>query len=477
MFRSRRDAVRPSRSRRIFCNRTLNLRSIEAIGYDMDYTLVHYNVEAFERHAYEHIKKRLLQYGWPIAHLKYDPRAMIRGLFIDARLGNIVKANRFGFVKTADHGTRRMDYEEQRRVYQRTIIDLADKRFALLNTFFTLSEGCLYAQLVDLFDRGKLRGAISYADIHERVRSHTDAAYLEGELKPAILADPDDFIVRDPGAPLALQDQLRSGKKLMLITNSDWNYTDFILTYAFDPHLPRGMTWRDLFSLIIVSSDKPSFFSGSNRLFEVVDERESLLKPAIRGLRPGGIFLGGNSKHVERYLGLSGDQILYVGDHIVGDVQITKDILRWRTALIVRELEDELVALERFAPRRRKLSELIAAKEEAEREYCGLKLALQRREAGYGPREGAVRDAGPRIGRLRARMDSLDARIEPLTEEMNSLHNRRWGLLLRAGNDKSYLARMVEQYADIYMSRVSNMAIQTPFAYMRSTYVTMPHDE
>ena len=38
----------PSSSRHsprgIFCSRTLNLRSISAIGYDMDYTLMHYNV-------------------------------------------------------------------------------------------------------------------------------------------------------------------------------------------------------------------------------------------------------------------------------------------------------------------------------------------------------------------------------------------------------------------------------------------------
>ncbi len=30
--------------RGVFANRTLNLRSIRAIGYDMDYTLVHYRV-------------------------------------------------------------------------------------------------------------------------------------------------------------------------------------------------------------------------------------------------------------------------------------------------------------------------------------------------------------------------------------------------------------------------------------------------
>ncbi len=37
--------------RGVYCNRTLNLRSIRAIGYDMDYTLIHYHVEEWERRA------------------------------------------------------------------------------------------------------------------------------------------------------------------------------------------------------------------------------------------------------------------------------------------------------------------------------------------------------------------------------------------------------------------------------------------
>ncbi|MEL6186252.1 MAG: 5'-nucleotidase domain-containing protein, partial [Myxococcota bacterium] len=44
----------PARQRRIYTNRTLNLRAIEAIGFDMDYTLIHYDVEAWERHAFTH---------------------------------------------------------------------------------------------------------------------------------------------------------------------------------------------------------------------------------------------------------------------------------------------------------------------------------------------------------------------------------------------------------------------------------------
>lgn len=37
--------TRPPPERGIFCNRTLNMRSIRAIGYDMDYTLIHYHSE------------------------------------------------------------------------------------------------------------------------------------------------------------------------------------------------------------------------------------------------------------------------------------------------------------------------------------------------------------------------------------------------------------------------------------------------
>lgn len=45
---------------------------------------------------------------------------------------------------------------------------------------------------------------------------------------------------------------------------------------------------------------------------------------------------------VEKSLGVHGDEILYVGDHIFTDVSQSKVHLRWRTALICRELEDEV---------------------------------------------------------------------------------------------------------------------------------------
>jgi len=59
----------------------------------------------------------------------------------------------------------------------------------------------------------------------------------------------------------------------------------------------------------------------------------------------GGLYSGGSAQMVEKSLNIHGDEILYVGDHIYTDVSQSKVHLRWRTALICRELEDEVCLL------------------------------------------------------------------------------------------------------------------------------------
>ena len=323
--------------RGVYANRTLNLRAVRAIGYDMDYTLIHYNVEQWERRAFEHLQAKLVERGWPVSELRFDPEWTVRGLVLDLELGNIVKTNRFGYVKQAYHGTQPLPFDEQRKAYAGTLVDLGDERFYFVNTLFSKSEVCAYAQLVDLLDEGKLPSVIGYADLFRQVKRGLDAAHMEGQLKAEIMADPERFIELDEDTPLALVDQARADKKLLLITNSEWSYTQPIMAYAFDRFLPKSMTWRDLFDVIIVSARKPAFFSERPPLFEVVNE-EGLLRPVIGGLQDGGIYLGGSAALVEERLGIAGDQILYVGDHLYSDVRVLKDLLRWRTALLVREL-------------------------------------------------------------------------------------------------------------------------------------------
>jgi hypothetical protein len=106
---------------------------------------------------------------------------------------------------------------------------------------------------------------------------------------------------------------------------------------------------------------------------------------------------------------------------------------------------------------------------------------LQRAEAGYAPAP-RLRDSASTgniktlLHELRGTLTELDARIAELAREAGSLGNQRWGPLLRAGNDKSRMARQIERYADIYTSRVSNLLHYTPFAYLRPPAGTLPHD-
>jgi len=470
------DSLLPPVTRRVYANRTLNMRAIKAIGCDMDYTLIHYRHELWERRAYEHVLRSMAEDGWPVSDLTFDPEFATRGLILDLELGNLVKASRFGYVTRACHGTQMLTHEAQRAAYARVLIDLSEPRWVFLNTLFSLSEACLYAQLVDRMDAGEVKSVRNYRQLYDVVRTSVNTAHMEGALKAEIIRDPERFVVRDEELPLTLLDWQHAGKAVVLITNSEWLYTRAMMSYAFDPHLPKSKTWRDMFELVVVDARKPSFFTDAYPLLELVDE-QGLLRPCTGKLRRAGVYYGGNARLVEDFLGLSGEEILYIGDHVYADVHVTKDVLRWRTALVVRELEQEIEAAERFAPDQARLEALMRQKTELEQRYSRLRLSLQRIEAGYAPAEqpdpGTAR---AQLSAVRAELEQLDVAVAELARRASELGNRRWGPLLRAGNDKSRMARQLERYADIYTSRVSNLASYTPYAYLRPPTGHLPHD-
>ncbi|KEH32385.1 cytosolic purine 5-nucleotidase [Medicago truncatula] len=436
----------PSSSRNsprgIFCTRTLNLRSISAIGYDMDYTLVHYNVMAWEGRAYDYCMENLKNMGFPVDGLAFDPDLVIRGLVIDKERGNLVKADRFGYVKRAMHGTKMLSTRAVSEMYGRELVDLRkESQWEFLNTLFSVSEAVAYMQMVDRLDDGTI---------------------------PADLG------------PLDYKGLYKAGKKLVLITNSDFHYTDKMMRHSFNRFLPNDMGWRDLFDIVIVSARKPEFFQTSSPMYEVVTG-EGLMRPCFKA-QPGGLYSGGSAQMVENSLGIHGDEILYVGDHIYTDVSQSKVHLRWRTALICRELEDEYSALIRCRGDRESLVELINQKEVVGDLFNQLRLALQRRSKDRPAQTLAAtnmddEDLTESMQKLLIVMQRLDEKIAPMLEADGELFNSRWGFLSRAGLwDKSHLMRQIEKYADIYTSRVSNFLYYTPFMYFRSQEQNLAHD-
>jgi 5'-nucleotidase len=245
------------------------------------------------------------------------------------------------------------------------------------------------------------------------------------------------------------------------------------MSYAFDRFLPSG-SWRDLFEIVIVQARKPEFFSRNSAVFRLVDERNHYT-PYMGPLKSGEVYLGGDARLVEASLGVEPDHILYIGDHIFADVHVSKDLLRWRTALVVRELEKELEQLAAFRSGQAQLDACMSEKGLMEHQLSTLRLALLRNMKNPPPRFDAEL-ANAEIRALRGRLVELDQRIAPLARQSNELLSARWGPLMRTGNDKSHLARQIERYADVYMSRVSNLLAYTPFAYLRAPRVNLPHE-
>ncbi|KAJ7559103.1 hypothetical protein O6H91_04G070100 [Diphasiastrum complanatum] len=471
-------------SRGIFCSRTLNLRSITTIGYDMDYTLIQYNVNAWEGRAYKYGMENLRSMGYPVDGLRFDPELVIRGLIMDKDMGNLVKADRFGYVKRAMHGTKMISNRSISEIYGRELLDLRNEsRWEFLNTLFSVSEAVMYMQMVERLDEGALAtqlGPLDYQGLHKVVAKALFRAHVEGQLKAEIISNPEYFVELDPELPLALLDQKEAGKRLLLITNSDYLYTNKMMQYAFNQFLPNNMDWRALFDMVIVSARKPEFFQKSHPLYEIVTE-DGLMRPCFKATS-GGLYCGGSAQMVEKALGFEGDETLYVGDHIYTDVSQSKVHLRWRTALICSELEKEVKALAHGRDHRTKLIELMNQKETVGDVFNQLRLALQRRTSGRAAQtKSATEMNGEELAdsmqKLLVVMARLDQKIAPMLEADGNYFNQRWGYLSRAGLwDKSHITRQIEKYADIYTSRVSNFLRYTPFMYFRSQAQTLAHD-
>ncbi|TVU22389.1 hypothetical protein EJB05_32081 [Eragrostis curvula] len=470
--------------RGIFCTRTLNLRSISVIGYDMDYTLIHYNVKAWEGRAYDYGMENLKSMGFPVDDLEFDPDLVIRGLVMDKEKGNLVKADRFGYIKRVMHGTQMLSTRAVSEIYGRELVDLRNEsRWEFLNTLFSVSEAVMFMQMVDKLDQGLVPtelGPLDYKGLYNAVYRALFRAHVEGQLKSEIMAEPERFVEPDPELPLALLDQKEAGKKLLLITNSDYHYTNKMMNHAFNRFLPNDMGWRDLFEMVIVSARKPEFFQLSHPLYEVVTN-DGLMRPCFKATS-GGLYSGGSAQMVEKSLDIHGDEILYVGDHIFTDVSQSKVHLRWRTALICRELEDEFDALVKSHAEKEELVTLIQQKEIVGDLFNQLRLALQRRTNSRPAQTLAAtcmddQELAESMQKLLIVMQRLDEKIGPMLESDGELFNKRWGWLSRAGLwDKSHLTRQIEKYADIYTSRVSNFLHYTPFMYFRSQEQTLAHD-
>ena len=170
----------------LFCTRELNMEVMEAIGFDMDFTLAQYTLD-FDLLAYNGAKEKLVAlFGYPkeVLDFEYDQSLCRRGCIVDKKRGNVIKLDRFKYVRAAQHGLKKLSSEERKSVYIQSFVEMqsySGSNFASIDTPFSLVDACLFCQLVDLKDRlGLTKG---YDTLWTDMRRAVDRCHKDGVIK------------------------------------------------------------------------------------------------------------------------------------------------------------------------------------------------------------------------------------------------------------------------------------------------------
>ncbi|XP_011649621.1 5'-nucleotidase domain-containing protein 4 isoform X2 [Cucumis sativus] len=490
--------------KQIFCNRSLNMKNIVAVGFDMDYTLAQYKPETFESLAYEGTIRKLvydLGYSEELLNWSFDWKYMVRGLVLDKRRGNILKMDRHKYVKVAYHGFKELSKDDKVDTYGNTLVrdSFDEPDYALIDTLFSLAEAYLFAQLVDFKDNNpdKVPEDIDYARMYKDVRAAVDLCHRDGTLKQMVAKDPERYINVDTTILPMLKMLRDSGRSTFLVTNSLWDYTNVVMNFLCNSSTPDGdqkcnFDWLQYFDVVITGSAKPGFFHDDNRanLFEVEAKSGMLLNTdngspmpqvgmASIALSPTKlskscrVFQGGNVRHLHKLLSIeSSSQVLYVGDHIYGDILRSKKALGWRTMLVVPELEREVELLWELRKTRKQLQQLRNERDAIEDQIHHLKWSLKFEDIEADDKDRLSTELHQLEGeREQVRLSHQDA----LRECHRKFHGV-WGQLMKTGYQNSRFAHQVERFACLYSSQVTNLSLYSPDKYYRPSEDFMPHE-
>ncbi len=475
LFRSLGNLYAPG-ERLVYVNRDIDFNHIKVVGFDLDYTLARYRQAELEKLTLEVVFEKLYRAGFPSEFsLDHGETAFaMRGLVVDREKGNILKLDRHGYVGRGYHGLTPLDRRSLARTYREQRVGVEKARFSPVDTLFSLPEVNLFANAVEHFEANRelwdAGGFSEYAQVWDTIRSCTDASHQDDSIKGAILADPHRYIVVDPDLPEMLH-RLRSlGKKIFLLTNSEPEYALVLLELLLQESGRGYVGWESFFDWVIVTAKKPGFFNESLPFIDVETGKET------RRLKRNRVYSGGNQSDLQKVLKVYPDQILFVGDHIYDDVVKSKKNFGWRTALIIEELEMDVMTRRNWSVMIEEVETLRTLRQKLSREVARMKFGLnamerQRKEEGLridGRLISAEEYSAGRsvllaeVARKRGELQALDRRVHQVARTVSEAFNPYWGSLFWEAHDTSRFSQQAETFACAYTSRASNLLFIAP---------------
>ena len=285
----------------------------------------------------------------------------------------------------------------------------------------------------------------------------------------------------------------------------------------------RTFDWLSYFDVVMVGCGKPGFFGSKGQLFQV-DLASGLLKNLDNGaptvpleepdsprptphdlkksmsapeglsamdqramfsspMKNADVYQGGCYKDLHRMLGVKcGSEVLYAGDHILGDVLKSKKTVGWRTMLLIPELDVDISLQEASDIVFHELAAIRAQREAVDDEIQRLETSpfmlmshVMSKDIDEEASSSSVvsneamieqlhspKAKSEMIERLRYKREGLQRRHSTMLGQLHQRYHPVWGMLFKTGSVTSRFAEQCEKYGCLYTTHISNLAFYSP---------------
>jgi len=347
-----------------------NVDNCDAVGFDMDHTLCRYNVPALGKLMSEQMVEILVdKYKYPSQSFRdligtYDGIVCAGGLICDVTTGSFLKVDEDGSIEKMFQNKRFLSRDEIEFHFKGSVWPHHEKfkRGAM-------KENGVYWFVEDNFTAGimsTLAAILSYeADKHTENTGKIPGpdVYLKAFLifndLVGLLWDPQRFgdgtspffehmkrnigeVMHKVGQPVKdwLKEMRKNGKFVFLMTSSQCDYTDLVMSSCFDPE------WRKSFDLSISLARKPKFYTEMAQFTPVDTSRSPVAAgtASTNEIERYGWYTEGNGEILNEFIrgitGKSSPVVAYFGDSLKSDIFFPKLMYRWETVYIMDSLRN-----------------------------------------------------------------------------------------------------------------------------------------
>jgi len=419
----------------IYANNELDLQSIKVYGFDFDYTLARYK-STLHSLIYDHAKTFLVKnfrYPDDLMNFCFRPGMGARGLHLDIKRGWLMKVDSYHNIQlgTVYHGMRAVPDKEVIDAHHGTKLSVDVVGFlgttSNMHQFvdiFSIPEITLFRDVIQYFVDNGIPFASEY--VHYDVREAVAVFHKSGLMHQIVGQNVETYFEENIRLKSFLERLQQANKQIFLITNSAYWYVNHGMSYLL------GQDWRNFFDVIICQARKPSFFGAEKRPFREIDvDKNSKSWDRVNKIEHGKVYVDGNLTDLIEMTHWKGNDVLYIGDHIYGDLADLFLKHGWRTGAILEEVEDEINIINSDAFQK------------TIRWLTVLQWLIDQIQIVPGPEADIL-------------MKSWLAEQEEERTKSRDLFNPYFGSVFRTHTVPTYFHRRLARFADIYTSNVCN---------------------